>query len=53
LQQVVVEPEFFWGSGVNHAILGAGGDDVFSAAMPPPKPLARLGGFSLKKKTAK
>jgi hypothetical protein len=29
------------------------GDDVFSAAMLAPKPSARLGGFSLKKKSAK
>jgi hypothetical protein len=33
--------------------LAQGGDDVFFAAMPPLKPSARLGGFSLKKKTAK
>jgi hypothetical protein len=30
-----------------------GGDDVFFAAMPPLKPSAQLGGFSLKKKSAK
>jgi hypothetical protein len=29
------------------------GDDIFSVAMPTPKPLARHGGFSLKKKSAK
>jgi hypothetical protein len=29
--------------------LAWGGDDVFSTTMPPPKPSARLGGFSLKK----
>jgi hypothetical protein len=29
------------------------GDDVFSAAMPAPKPSVWLGGFSLKKKSAK
>jgi hypothetical protein len=29
------------------------GDDVFSAAMPALKPLAQLGGFSLKNKSAK
>jgi hypothetical protein len=28
-------------------------DDVFSAAMPAPKSSSRLGGFSLKKKSAK
>jgi hypothetical protein len=33
--------------------LARDGDDVFSAAMPTPKPSARLGGFSLKKKSAK
>jgi hypothetical protein len=33
--------------------LARGGDDVFSAAMHPPKLSARLGGFSLKKKMAK
>jgi hypothetical protein len=33
--------------------LARDGDDVFSTAMPPLKPLARLGGFSLKKKSAK
>jgi hypothetical protein len=38
---------------VNHAIPGMGGDDIFSTAMPPPKPSAQLGGFSLKKKSAK
>jgi hypothetical protein len=33
--------------------LAQDGDDVFSAAMPAPKPSARHGGFSLKKKSAK
>jgi hypothetical protein len=33
--------------------LAQDGDDVFSAAMHPPKPLVWLGGFSLKKKSAK
>jgi hypothetical protein len=33
--------------------LARGGDDVFSAAMPPPKPSAQLGVFSLKKKSTK
>jgi hypothetical protein len=33
--------------------LARDGDNVFSATMPPLKPLAWLGGFSLKKKSAK
>jgi hypothetical protein len=33
--------------------LAQDGDDVFSAAMPVPKPSSRLRGFSLKKKSAK
>jgi hypothetical protein len=33
--------------------LARDGDDVFSAAMLAPKPSVRLGGFSLKKKSAK
>jgi hypothetical protein len=33
--------------------LARGGDDVFSATMPPSKPLVWLGGFSMKRKMVK
>jgi hypothetical protein len=33
--------------------LTQGGDDIFAATMPPPKSSVRLGGVSLRRKTAK
>jgi hypothetical protein len=29
------------------------GDDIFAATMPPPKPSIQLGGFSMKRRTAR